>query len=288
VKDAPDTHRNVVCAGRLYCDLVFSGTGRLPAMGQEIFAEGLSLHAGGGAFITAAWLAALGRNADLVATLPAAPFEDTVRDQIARAGVGASGCAPAPDGTDPQITVALPMDGDRAFVTRRTGRALPDTLSFDGASHLHIGELRTLLEHPGLIAAARAEGITISLDCGWEDSLPPNAGPLIGSVDIFLPNEEEAAMLDAAGMLDAAPLTIIKCGANGARARFGDTDLHVPTTPVRVEDATGAGDAFNAGFLESWLAGRPTSDCLAAGNRIGAAAVSALGGTGGISGMVRS
>lgn len=96
MKDARDTHRNVVCAGRLYCDLVFSGTGRLPTMGQEIFAEGLSLHAGGGAFITAAWLAALGRNADLVATLPAAPFEDTVRDQIARAGVGASGCALPP------------------------------------------------------------------------------------------------------------------------------------------------------------------------------------------------
>jgi len=275
--------RSVACAGRLYCDLVFSGAGRLPALGQEIFADGLSLHAGGGAFITAAWLAALGRDANLIATLPAAPFEGAVRDQIEHAGVGAEGCTPAPAGTDPQITVALPLDGDRAFLTRRAGPALPAGLSLKGVSHLHIGELHTLLEHPELITAARAEGITISLDCGWEDAIPPEAASLIAAIDIFLPNEGEAATLAAAGLGNVAPLTVVKCGADGARALLGGTETYIPTTPVPVVDATGAGDAFNAGFLDAWLEGNDLSICLAAGNRTGSAAVAALGGTGGIS-----
>ncbi|SOH93287.1 Sugar or nucleoside kinase, ribokinase family [Monaibacterium marinum] len=283
MKDSRDTRRSVACAGRLYCDLVFSGAGRLPAMGQEVFAEGLSLHAGGGAFITAAWLSALDRPAELVATLPAAPFEQTVRAQIADAGIIPSGCATAPYGTDPQITVALPLGGDRAFLTRRAGPALPANVSLDRVGHLHIGELHSLLEHPELIPAARAAGITISLDCGWEDDISPEAAKLIAAVDIFLPNEGEATKLAEAGFADLAPLTVIKCGADGARARIGGVETHVPTNATTVMDATGAGDAFNAGFLDAWLDGKPLDACLAAGNRTGTAAVSALGGTGGIS-----
>ncbi|MEM7568109.1 MAG: hypothetical protein AAF321_12840, partial [Pseudomonadota bacterium] len=60
----------VLCAGRLYCDLVFAGAPRLPTLGEEVFCEGLTLDAGGGAFITAAWLAALGRRATLFAIAP--------------------------------------------------------------------------------------------------------------------------------------------------------------------------------------------------------------------------
>lgn len=282
MKDAPNKRSGVACAGRLYCDLVFSGATRLPSLGEEVFAEGLSLHAGGGAFITAAWIGMMGRKAELIATLPAEPFGEEVRRRIAQVQVGTSRCASAPPGTDPQITVALPLAGDRAFLTRRAGPALPPVTSLDDVGHLHIGEFHTLLEHPELIAKARMAGVTISLDCGWEDEMPPQAADLISAVDVFLPNEGEAARLRAAGLHDLAPLTVIKCGANGSRVG----DLRIPAQPTEVIDATGAGDAFNAGFLSAWLDGEAIANCLASGNAFGAGAVSAVGGTAGIDMML--
>ena len=117
--------RGVLCVGRVYCDAILSGLPRLPSSGTEIFADGLQLRAGGGAFTTAAYLSALGRPAYLAAALPAAPFDQIVLSDIAAAGVDASACVPAPPGSEPQLTVALVGAGDRAFVTRRCGPASP-------------------------------------------------------------------------------------------------------------------------------------------------------------------
>jgi sugar/nucleoside kinase (ribokinase family) len=52
----------------------------------------------------------------------------------------------------------------------------------------------------------------------------------------------------------------------------------MPAPRVTPVDTTGAGDAFNAGFLRRWLAGHPLVDCLAFGNRIGAASTRRAGG----------
>lgn len=276
----------VLCVGRLYCDLVFTGLPSLPAMGREIYAEGLSLHPGGGAAITAAHLAALGRPAHLAATLPAAPFGALVADRIDAAGIDRSLCAVAAPGGDPQITVALVRDGDRAFVTRRTGRALPDLdatrLAGRALGHMHIGELATLVERPGLIGLARACGLSLSLDCSWDDSVRAECAALIAQVDVFLPNAEEVAQLHALGLAAPfAPLTVIKRGAQGAEARLssGET-FYASVQPVKVRDTTGAGDAFNSGFLHGWLRGDPVAACLALGNACGARTVQTIGGFG--------
>ena len=272
----------VVCAGRLYADLVFDGAPRLPSLGTEVFARGLSIHAGGGAFIAAAWLATLGRPAALAATWPAAPFEVPIRVAVASAGVDASACVPAPPGTEPQVTVAVPLGGDRALLTRAAGPALPEGwVPRRGPRHLHPGELATAMERPDLIAAARAAGMTVSLDCAWEDGLDPGAAaPVVAGVDVFPPNEAEAERLGPAAR--AAPLTVVTLGPRGAVALGGHGRLHAPGRAARPVDATGAGDAFDAGFLDAWLSGRPLGACLAAGNACGAAAVEGRGGTEGI------
>jgi sugar/nucleoside kinase (ribokinase family) len=48
---------------------------------------------------------------------------------------------------------------------------------------------------------------------------------------------------------------------------------------VRAVDATGAGDAYNGGFLHGYLAGWPLEDCLRAGNICGALATTGAGGS---------
>lgn len=278
-------NKPILCAGRLYCDLIFANVPRLPTLGTEVFAPGLSLHAGGGAFNSAAVFAGLGHNAAQLSCLPAAPFDTIVQTDMAQHGVDASHCTTAESGTDPQITVAIGANGDRAFLTRAAGPALPDPahVTFSDFAHLHIGELRTLQDTPTLIDHARAAGLTISLDCAWQDTFDPAVAALIAKVDIFLPNASEEAALKSIGVPeDCAPLTVVKCGQNGARAltKGHEWTHNTIASPVTVRDATGAGDAFNAGFLSKWLKHAPLTDCIALGNACGAATVQIVGGIG--------
>ena len=280
----------ILCAGRLYCDVVFTGSPRLPTLGTEVFADGVSLHAGGGAFITGATLAALGENAAQLSILPAAPFDEPVLAQLKEQNVSAKLCRPAPQGSDPQITVAIPCGKDRAFLTRAPGPALPKIGAgdLDGFTHLHIGELGTLEENPSLIDLARAGGLTISLDCGWQDRFQVEAQALIAKVDVFLPNHRELEALMAVGVPEiCAEVTVVKNGDEGARARVRGqkTWHHEPTNPVQMVDATGAGDAFNGGFLSQWIKGAPLQACLRQGNICGAASVQSAGGVGGLTSL---
>ncbi len=277
----------ILCAGRLYCDVVFSGVPRMPTPGTEVFAGGLQLLGGGGAFITAATLAALGHRASQMSVIPAPPFDQIVMHDLAAFDVTATLCELAPRGLDPQITVAIADAGDRAFLTRSDGPAVPPCRASDLApfGHLHIGELSTLADNPTLLESARSAGLTTSLDCGWQDEFDPDIAALVAEVDVFLPNAREYAALKDAGFPDdCARLTVIKNGRDGARARKrGQNDwTALAATPVDVVDATGAGDAFNGGFLSGWLSGAPMTDCLARGHACGAATVQAVGGTGGL------
>lgn len=280
----PGGRPRVLCVGRLYCDLIFTDIPRLPTMGTEVFAGGLGLHAGGGAFITAAYLASLGHGTGLASLLPGPPFRDLVVGELEGAGIDLDLCRPLGPGLDPQVTVAMAGQGDRAFLTRRSGAAAPDFTAADlarsGSRHVHIGELATLVERPDLLSIAREAGATISLDCGWDDETPIARVPdLLAGVDVFLPNEAEARHLADSGLAEPfAPLTVVKMGAEGASIMVEGREVTVAAEPVHAVDTTGAGDAFNAGFLSAWLAGEALPRCLRAGNAMGARAIAGRGG----------
>jgi sugar/nucleoside kinase (ribokinase family) len=61
-------------------------------------------------------------------------------------------------------------------------------------------------------------------------------------------------------LLRVAPVAVVKRGARGAtvlaREREQRLRFEVATGPLAASDSTGAGDAFDAGFLASWLAAR--------------------------------
>jgi sugar/nucleoside kinase (ribokinase family) len=59
--------------------------------------------------------------------------------------------------------------------------------------------------------------------------------------------------------------------------RQGFIGASAPAERVDVVDTTGAGDAFAAGFLTSWLLHPEPETALAAGNRLAARAVGRVG-----------
>jgi sugar/nucleoside kinase (ribokinase family) len=281
----------VLSIGRIYCDLIFTGLDEMPVLGRELFAGGMDLAAGGGAFISAAHLQAVGRMVALISRLGTDTLSQGIGQQIRDSGVDLRFIEHAVD-AGPQVTVAAVVGKERAFLTRRTGPAQPSTLEaalhWPQAQHLHIAEYATLHEMPDLVLRAQANGLSVSLDPSWDASLIYAPGLLgaCGGVDVFLPNLEEAEAITGSSDPQTAirilgktfPLVALKGGDRGAWATSGDDVIHLPAKAVPVIDTTGAGDAFNAGFLDAWLEGRPILGCLSAGIDAGSLAVQTAGG----------
>ncbi|AXV18119.1 ribokinase (plasmid) [Neorhizobium sp. SOG26] len=285
------TRSAVLSIGRVYCDLIFTGLGHLPVLGREIYADNMEIAAGGGAFIAAAHLAHVGRKVALVTRLGMDTLSTDIEKQILESGVDLRFVERAPD-AGPQVTVAAVVGQDRAFLTRRAGPALPATLDdafgWEETRHLHIAEYATLHEIPDLVSQAKARGLTVSLDPSWDATLIYDRGLLKAceGVDLFLPNLEEAEAITGSAdpqaaigkLAQAFPMVALKGGAQGAWLMSQDKLTHAPAETVPVIDTTGAGDAFNAGFIHAWLDGADNDACLKAGIRAGSLAVQMRGG----------
>jgi sugar/nucleoside kinase (ribokinase family) len=266
-------------------DLVLMGGDLVPAFGQrEQLVDRAVLTIGGSAAIMACGAARLGLETALVAAVGRDPHGDYVVGAVAGRGVDVSGVRRV--GSPTGITVLLSRGDDRAILTA-TG-AMNDLTAADvsreqlaGVRHLHIASyflldgLRPGL--PGLVAAAREGGVTVSLDpqddpAGrWRSGLPE----LLPHLDVLFVNESESAALDTS----ACPLVVVKRGAEGAAARTRDGFVLQASVRVDSVDATGAGDSFDAGFLAAWLGGGDLHEALALACACGALSTRALGGT---------
>ncbi|KQR29957.1 ribokinase [Rhizobium sp. Leaf155] len=281
----------VISIGRIYCDLIFTGLEELPVLGRELFAGDLEIAAGGGAYIAAAHLTDIGRPAALLARLGNDALSSIIGEKMKDSGVELQFIDHSPD-AGPQVTVAAVVGQDRAFLTRRAGSALPstldDALAWKEARHLHIAEFATLHEIPDLVSRAKDKGMSVSLDPSWDASLIYDDGFLnsCAGVDVFLPNLEEAAAITSHEAPDAAirklseafPTVALKVGGAGAWISSDGSIWHAPAHDVDVVDTTGAGDAFNAGFIDAWLEQLDPKRCLEAGITAGSRSVQVRGG----------
>ncbi len=111
---------------------------------------------------------------------------------------------------------------------------------------------------------------------------------LLAEVDVFLPNHDEsqaitglsdplaqAARFHAAG----AKTVVITCGGEGTVVVSADERLRAGAFPTEFVGGTGAGDAFDAGYIAGLLQGLSTRECLAWGSALGASCVRAVGAT---------
>lgn len=174
---------------------------------------------------------------------------------------------------------------------------LPATL-VAGARVLHITGITAALSESAhevvrrAVEVARDGGVTVSFDVNhrsglWTDARASSVlRELVPCCDIVFASENEAALVvgerpaeDAARALaDLGPRhAIVKRGELGYTAciegeMFGGTAVAVP-----VADPVGAGDAFVAGYLASWLEGAAPADALRTANLAGAFVVAVPG-----------
>jgi sugar/nucleoside kinase (ribokinase family) len=83
---------------------------------------------------------------------------------------------------------------------------------------------------------------------------------------------------------DWVRVPVVTLGSRGALLMAEGKVYRQPALSVPVVDATGAGDAFNGGFLHAFLRGSGWDDCLRGGNICGSLAASQPGGLQGLPG----
>ena len=286
----------VVVLGDLIYDLLAKVEGRV-AFGTDTFVR-IETASGGSGANAAAWLAASGVEAHLVARVGDDVFGEFLKEDLERAGVTPH-LARDPSLPTGKVFVLVDGAGERTMITDRgSGEALrPADLPTDlfGQGHLHLSgyTLSGGTRREAATAAlrlARQDGMTVSVD--------PSSVPLLRSVgparflewtrgaDLCFPNLEEGAVL--AGTEDADLIAerllsrysgvVLKLGAEGALYAGADGErARVPAASSRVEDTTGAGDALSAGFLAAWLSGASSAEALGMGVELAARAVARVG-----------
>ncbi len=119
-----------------------------------------------------------------------------------------------------------------------------------------------------------------------DESLEAVIGTVLGLTDILMPGEKELLqMTGTEGVDDAVKMlfdmnvstVVLKKGKEGARLIDSEHDLTIESFKINEVDPTGAGDAFDAGFVCGYLEGLSPEECLILANGCGALNASYFG-----------
>jgi len=282
---------DLVCVGDSFEDLIFAGLDRLPRLGEELRTTSFLRTYGGGATITAVAAARLGVDTRIVSGL-----SDGACARLKAEGVHITNLRRRDE--QHAVTAALSTPKDRAFATFEGVNAV-----LGSRINAALGKVQARIVHcplsprdiPPLILAVeavRARGILVSFDFAYDLALARdrNLPRLIAAVDFLLVNEDEAKLYSKRRSLaqaegfwkQHAKNTVIKLGAKGSRWISARGVIEEPAPRVNAIDTTGAGDAFNAGFLAGLLSGLPARRTLRLANTVGAKSTRAVGGLDGL------
>jgi sugar/nucleoside kinase (ribokinase family) len=289
---------DVTIAGEINLDLIFYGFPEVMPLERELLASDFRLTLGSSSAILAHNLAALGVSVGFITRLGDDALGAIALERLAEKGVDLTRVKRISGGTSTGVTVLLNHDGKRHILTypgtmSEMAAADLDMAYLASGRHFHLSSLylqKTLQpDLPRICRELKAEGLTLSLDTNDDpdDKWGGALDELLGIVDIFLPNDDEACRIsgkaDAESAIEAlakrVPLVAVKCGKRGALVQAGERRWHVPAEVVTPIDTIGAGDSFNAGFLAAYLRGEAPNACAAFGNRTAALSTQRPGGT---------
>jgi sugar/nucleoside kinase (ribokinase family) len=261
---------DVLVAGEINPDLILSGN-VLPDFGQvEKLVDSAALTIGSSSVIFACGAARLGLNVAFIGFCGDDVFGRFMLDEMQKRNIDVNSVIVRPDGQT-GLSVILNRGLDRAILTHAgliaalQSSDISDTL-FRQTRHLHIASyfLQTMLQPdlPDIFRRAHSFGLTTSLDTNYDPSEKwTGFDELLSVTNVFLLNEKEARSLSGEANLDLAAHKLgskvetlaVKLGEDGALGIRGGQNVRVPSVPVDVVDAVGAGDSFDAGFIYGYL-----------------------------------
>ncbi len=235
-------------------------------------------------------------------------LSDAFVDALEASGLDASFVGRVPDRTMGLYMIEL-NGTERSFHYWRdasAARLLADedawlARSLQGAGLIHVSGITLAILHAeaqarliSTLALARRQGALVSFDPNVRPRLWPSSDAareaiqsMLAVTDIALPSFDDEASLwgdrspfETVERLRAEQVAeiVVKNGAGAITVWDGERLAQAPCTPVaRISDTSGAGDAFNAGYLAARLEGRAPVHAIASGQVMSATVLQHFG-----------
>lgn len=262
-------------------------------------AESWRLGYGGDTLNTAIHLARAGHDVAYLTALGSEPLSAELPRQWAAEGLDTSLILTHPDRSTGLYAISTDTAGERSFSYWRDTSAardmfslpgMPTAMAAAGEADLLCFSLISLAILPqegrerliSLARQVRERGGKVAFDANYRPRLWANADEAraarddaIACADIGLPTLEDEILLSGERDVDAVARhwialgcteTIVKLGAQGCRLSNGS--IIEPLECLNPVDTSGAGDAFNAGYLASRIKGIVEAGAAAAGHAL--------------------
>lgn len=278
----------------------------LPPRGGNVWGTAAHMKAGGSTANVTANLATLGMRSAFAGCVGADPDGQYIVEAFQQAGVDTSDIIVDPEAFTGIVLAVIDTSGERTFIACAKGaahaRLLPEhirQMDFSRTRAIHTSGV-CLVEEPSrsaileALAEAKRTGIPIYFDPNlrlegdvFPQELHDAQWKAIALADTILAGEGELRLLcdqgDLPAMVDQVlaqgpTRVIVKRGEKGAVAfQEGIAAMHQPAFDVEVTDTTGAGDAFDAGFIAGSMRGLDIADSLAYASAAAAIKVTRIG-----------
>jgi sugar/nucleoside kinase (ribokinase family) len=293
----------ILCAGIVVADHVCAPIAHVPAAGELVTTDRMILTIGGCAANAAVDLSKMGLQPAIAGRVGDDAFGRIVKDMLDESHIDTSALRVTPGEPTSQTMIVNVAGEDRRFIhifganAKFTAADIP-LGSAKRCQVLYVGGYFIM---PGLqqddlapvFAEVRQTGTRVVLDVatpGPGDYLS-RLDRLLPHVDVFLPNSDEAAFIS--GERDplrqaevfrrlGAGTVVITMGGHGALLANDQVRLRAGVYPVDFVDASGGGDAFDAGYIYGLVKGLGAEDSLRVASALGASCVRAIGTTPGV------
>lgn len=259
----------VIAVGNIVADFIATNIRMFPEWGEHVETRvAIEPIIGGNAANFAICLTKLGINTALIGKVGRDTLGRALLNSLRKKKINVSNVSFCEIPTSVSL-IASNLQGERGvihYIGANSNLKVEDiTLEkFPSARILHLSAYYLVPDLEGkpaeeILKKAKELGLVTTFDVAWDVKGLWNVNNLLEFVDFFLPNEKEAEMItgkadpaeSASALLDMGVGTaVIKLGPMGCLIKTcAGEEIHVPSYRVPVVDTTGAGDAFDAGFI---------------------------------------
>lgn len=279
---------DVIAIGNANVDLMSMVT-YFPGPDEETLAKSFKVVPGGSASNFAVALSRLGVSTGLIASIGDDEFGRLIINNLKSEHVDISHVKIVKNNFTGIVMVFIDESGERRMIAYRGANLAlnkedinPEYLKSAKIIHLS-GTRLEIAEYATHVA--KKENVIVSFDPG---SVLASMGiegckNILRNTDIIFVNRAEIMrMTNVQNVLEGAhellkhgpSLIVVKLGSEGSLAVTKNSEIKMPAFKVKVINTTGAGDAFNAGFIKAFLNNMNLTEALKIGNAVAALSIS--------------
>lgn len=266
---------------------------KIPGKDEEGFVIDIEMHPGGSAANTIAGLASFGIETGFIGKVGNDEEGRILLRDFEERGVETEGIVRA-EGRSGVAMIFVDREGNRAILV---DPGVNDTIKADEVD-MEIVERSEVVHMTSFICkngldsfksqievAKKANGVSFDPGLPYVERGLEELRPILENTTVFLPNKKEVELLFQTDYRSACQMAIemgvevvaVKLGAEGSYVTDGKSELLVKPFQASPVDTTGAGDAFNAGFLYAWHRGKSLEDCARTGNYVASRLIERVG-----------